>query len=221
MVDIIQNLEREIRKSKYANNLARLSEDAGLRSGYLTKLFSTHKKSPPNPSAIGPGFFNIIKICDLIEITPNDLYLENTGDPSTIDAMLNRYEYGGQTLEAFEDVMDILDVYKQPSQGDKTLTLHHLGENSLASREFRRHDINLDMEKWQRFINLFKYLDFRSKVMNAYKNIETTKMALSHEMLNLPIPQRRARIKVEYFRLLLAVKNVKGQNFIICYSKEI
>ncbi len=221
MVDIIENLEREIRKSKYANNLTRLSEDAGLRSGYLTKLFSTHKKSEPNPSAIGPGFFNIIKICELINITPNDLSGHNSDDPHTIDAMLDKYDYGGQRLEAFEDVMEIIDVYKQPLQDEKTLTLHHLGINSLVSEEFKKSGINLDKEKWQRFINLFKYLDFRSKIMNAYKDIEDTKIAISHEMLNLPIPQKRTRIKVEYFRLLLSVKNFKGQKFVICYSKEI
>ncbi len=221
MVDIIDNLEREIRKSKYANNLTRLSEDAGLRSGYLTKLFSTHKNSTPNPAAIGPGFFNIKKICDLIGITPNDLSGHNVDNPHTIDAMLNRYEYGGKRLEAFEDVMEILDIYRQPSPEDKTLSLYHLGENSLVSREFKKHDINLDIEKWQRFINLFKYLDFRSKIMNAYKDVEKTEIMVSQERLNLPIPQRRRRIKVEYFRLLLSVKNYKGQKFVISYSKEI
>ncbi len=169
--------------------------------------------NPPNSDnhkTHGPGAFALARACRKLGTSPNAMlgFRDRTG--WTVNDAIARYESGGGSLEAFSEMLDFVDVYKQPAEGDKRIVITHLGKKSLASR------LTGVRVKWIFQLTMDGFMDqvVRKKILEAYIATGSQKVALSIESLTSPV-------QIRYQRLLLSVTDKNDEKLVLNYSSEI
>lgn len=232
-------LLRAIEKSSYKNSFRKLSREADLSTNFVSNLLNKE-----NDTRVGPGFYSICRLCEVLGITPN--YLAGLEEPRisaapqspedllvlrtleaahsmtvsgnstpTIDSLMKLFALSGGRIEAFSSVIDYCDLYFEPKEDDEHLRVKEMGKNSLSSLTLGCRDTDV----LQAALKNVEDSEFKALLMNDYKRASKDGVLLSSEELAVQMPNKPRRIKIDYTRLLLKLRNAQGETSILTFAR--
>jgi transcriptional regulator with XRE-family HTH domain len=243
MKQFLHRLKTAIDNSEYKENLRQLSLKCELSPNRISNLLNDEQMSV---SKVGPGFFTICRICEALDITPNylagldalrisrpDPLSENVDlaalqaleaakasiisgkSPPTVDQLMRLYAKGGGRIEAFSRVSDYFDVYLNPGEDGDRMIVHQVGVKSLASVTLAEKTA----EVLQTALDSIDNESFSTRLLNDYKRAGKIGILLTNEELNVTMPNKPLRVKIDYTRLLLRLTDADGRSYIMNYSR--
>lgn len=234
-----QRLRQLIRESGLKDS--DVSKQVGRGTAYISNMINTEAD---------PGFSVIIRICDLFDVTPDYFIgresrseiseiidqnvlethaemlvqisltqarkrlLNRTPHPS-LDEVMNWWHRNRQSYDHNEAIAAFFDVYLPPDQSGLPRIVA-VGRESLATR-------SIGVQSVEKLRTVYQDLgpDHLKGIVDAHLEAHEQKNPLlTVENINIVLPDKR-RLTIDYKRLLLSVRTVKGDQFVINYSSPI
>jgi hypothetical protein len=241
MNDLRARLKAAIDTSKYRNSARSLSIDANLGERTIANMLANEAT---DISKSGPGIFSMARVADCLGIsldwlvgreTPNltptdgerefNLALErftatSAGQftqgnrPPTPQAMMRLHVRGGGQLGAFEKVLKYCDRYQCLDPTADRVSVLSVGEQSLASITMGASDPAL----LQIALNTVPDDSLRKKLINDHQETQRRGSLCTIEELNVQMPNKPIRVKMDYIRVLLLVSDETGSKSILAFA---
>jgi transcriptional regulator with XRE-family HTH domain len=229
---------------KFAGNRAKLSRAIGMSPNYVSTMLST-KASPSWDIAVriaqelkvslsymagasddafdmarlseqGPITDQALQFFDQIAGRLRQAAVMRGEEPALDDLMMIWYRYGKQ-LSGFDGVSQWFDLYGAPQPNDTSLRVLAMGSRSLAARTLGR----ADAKSLQYALSEVPDMGLRQRLVSAYRRAAEEGPVLSEEFLDVLAPGHAEKIRLDYMRLLLPVRDADGDLAIISYSKPL
>lgn len=240
MSEFHQRLDRAIQISGLSYR--ELSIRIGVGEAYITNLL--RKQSDP-------GFGTTQKICQVLGISLNELagmgekveiastrfeeadidriaqgvYSRlatetwiNTfpqGQRPSIDDVLNWWINQNGVLHNFDQISEYVDLFTPPTETSQMITPHKLGATSLVSMAF-------GIDNNEKLHKILETLDEsqNERILISHRETSLGRPVLSVETLDVGIAEK-GRVKVQYKRILLPVRDLSGRSFILNYAQPL
>ena len=244
MNDFRARLRAAIEASGYRRSLRSLSLDAALGEKTIANML---QNDTIDTSKTGPGIFSMARVADQLGVSLDWLagregpenfgaqgeqefaltiarfaaasagQFTSEGRPPSPQAMLRLYARSGGRLEAFEKTLKYCDRYHCPEPGAKSASVKHVGAESLAAITMGTND------KTVLQIALATVADeqFRKKLVDDHQETMRRGCLCTVEELNIQMPNRPVRVKMDYIRVLLMVTDRNGDQEILAYASLI
>jgi hypothetical protein len=244
MSDFRERLKAAISSSKYNGSARALSIDAGLGERSIANMLGN---TAMDDSKSGPGLFSMARVADCLGISLDWLAGRDLATPSisegdkqfnmslarfsttsagqftqgnqppTPQAMLRLYVRGGGQLEAFSKVIQYCDRYHCPDPDTDAVSVLAVGESSLASLTMGASDPSI----LQIALNTVPDPVFRAKLINDHQETMRRGSLCTVEELNVQMPNKPVRVKMDYIRVLLHVSDRNGHQSILAFAAHI
>lgn len=236
-----EKLSAALEASKF--NKRSLSLAAGLGERTIANLLNSEDV---DTTATGPGLFSMARVCDELDISLDwlagrqeamrglkaaeiDLALtiqrfksatpHDTEDGAVISPsyMMRQFVRSGGMLEGFRDVLSYCDRYAPPNTTDEPVKLIAQGANSLSA--ITMGGCNRDVR--QMALNAAASNELRKQLLRDHIEAKERGCLTTVESLNIQMPNRPIRTKMDYTRVILNVENDDGERENLVYSSLI
>lgn len=241
MNDFRQRLKAAMDKSKYRNSARSLSLAADLGERTVANMLSNEAI---DSSKTGPGLFSMSRVANLLgvsldwlagrdDLTPPmtegdkqfSLAMErfaatSSGQftqgnrPPNPQAMQRLYVRSGGRLEAFESVLKYCDRYNCLEPDAKSVSVKAVGQESLAALTMGSNDAGV----LQIALSTVPDEAFRKRLVDDHLETQRRGCLCTVETLDVQMPNKPVRVKMDYIRVLLHVADSSGKAEILSYS---
>ncbi len=186
----------------------------------------------------GPGFFGLVKICQVLHVTTDYLagvekwsksnptttlnavnFLDSIAaghSPPTIKSLMHAYVRSGHRLEAFSSFMDYCDVYGLPTSEDRRVTVHSVGKKSLSALRMGENNHVILQDAYDQASPEFQEQIFSSHLRAYQAGITVEPDSIDQVMENRPV-----HVKIDYIRVAMRLKDASGQEYIVIFCELI
>ncbi|WP_368999701.1 hypothetical protein [Pseudophaeobacter sp. C1-32P7] len=133
--------------------------------------------------------------------------------PPTPQAMMRTYVRTGGMLEGFEHLLKYCDRYHCVSSGDDCLSVKAVGRKSLAGVTMGTNDASV----LQLALNTAPNEGFRAKLIADHLEAQSRGCLCTVEELDIQMPNKPVRVKMDYIRTLLHVTDATGSSEVLSY----
>ncbi len=241
MIGFRGRLERAISgNSEYKNNVWKLSEDAGLGTKTVYNILNDDRL---DTSKTGPGFFGISRVANLLGVSLDGLagmsqhsistpdnnlqtalsqhaletiasQMNDGSDNLSADFLLRIYAKSGGRIEAFSKYFDRCDQYLPPAMEDHYSRVKIVGTKSLSAITMGTPSQPLLQEALKNMGDK----DLQARVIQDYRNAMQRGTLVTVETLDIQMPNHPVRVKMDFIRVLLAVKDAASNQTLLNFS---
>jgi hypothetical protein len=233
-----ERLKAAIDKSKYKGSYRALSIEAGLGERTIANLIA---KSDLDISRNGPGLFAMSRVADCLDVSLDYLagrqssqadglrnsimriaggargQLVEEGLAPTPDALQRLYVRSGGLLSAFEPVLQFCDRYELVPPDAGHVSVISVGKESLAAITMG----SKDRDALQKALSDVPDPAFREKLVKDHNEAQQRGCLTTVERLDVQMPNRPVRVRMDYIRVLMCVEGQNGNREILAYASLI
>ena len=230
--------------SKYAGNRAKLSRELGMSGNYVSTILST-ESNPNFDIAVKMAHELEVSLAylagstaqpfDLSELSSDGPITDRAmqffdqiagslrqaavlrGEEPTIDDLMTRWYRYDKRLTGFDVIQEWFDLYEAPARDDVRLKVRRMGGSSLAARTLGK----ADLKSLQYALDEVPDHALRAHLMESYRRAAEGHPVLTEEYLDILAPGHAEKIRLDYLRLLLPVRDPADAALIISYSKPL
>lgn len=222
----------------YKDNVWKLSTDAGLGRKTVYNILNDTKL---DVSTTGPGLFGMARVARLLGTSLDHLagnappitsgshsssLLEHAAhtiltqsspekpEELSSDQLLRLHAKSGGRIEAFTHFLSRCDQYFTPEPTDTYTRVMQVGENSLSAITMGSADINT----LQDALIHMEDKSLQARVLSDYRQATQRGTLATLETLDIPMPNKPVKVKMDFVRTLLSVSDAKGNNTILNFS---
>jgi len=226
----------------YKNDVWRLSTDAGLGRKTVYNILNDCKLDSTQK---GPGLFGMARVAELLNTSLDHLagiappaaitaskgkatnsLLEHAtetlnaqsapkrNDELSADRLLRIHAKSGGRIEAFEAYLHRCDQYHPPKKNDSFTKVKAVGEKSLAAITMGSPNTHILQEALEHMQDK----ELQAKVLDDYRRTIENGTFVSLEALDIPMPNRPVKVKMEFIRVLLSVHDAEGDHTLLNFS---
>lgn len=222
----------------YRDDVWKLSTDAGLGRKTVYNILHDPKL---DISTKGPGIFGMARVARLLGTTLDHLagnappitsggrassLLEHAAqtiaaqasperaEELTSDRLLRLHAKSGGRIEAFSPFLSRCDQYHQPTPSDEFTRVKEVGEKSLSAITMGSSDV----QTLQDALTHMQDKELQIRVLNDYRQAAQRGTLATLESLDIPMPNKPVKVKMDFVRTLLSVRDADGNNTILNFS---
>ena len=220
----------------YQGKIQRLAGDAGLGEKTLYNMLNDERLDRSNT---GPGLFAMSRVANLLgtsldhlagsappSITPPqrpDLKghvaaaidaQATTRDALSVDALLKTHVRSGGHLEAFLPWIETCDQYAPCSPTDSGIRVLRVGKSSLAALTMQTSEV----DALQTALSSVQDDELKAKWITDYSLATDRGSLVSSETLDVQMPNKPVRVRMDFLRTLLRVSDSEGATSILNFS---
>ncbi|WP_238368260.1 hypothetical protein [Mesobacterium pallidum] len=140
--------------------------------------------------------------------------IEGLHENLTADGLLRLHAKSGARIEAFADFLDRADRYNVPTYEDGGLHVIEVGARSLSALTMGENNL----ETLQQALDLVTDDGLRRRWVTDYAMAGHRGTLVTLEALDVQMPNKPVRVRIEFVRTLLCVQDVTGNRSILNFS---
>lgn len=226
-----ERLSDAFERSDFKSHRA-LSQAAGLGDSRVHRII----KGQFDDSKDGPGFFNVVRLCQQLSVTPDyfagvqkwgsseadtdesasifiERFTQQGNRPSTKE-VARRYVRGGARVEAFTDLKDYYDLYEPPHE--QTIKVIHVGSKSLAGQRIGGSNPALLQACFDQAPDSLK-----AKIYDAQVKAFAAGYVCEPDYINEMYEPLPMQVKIDYLRSSMRVADADGREFLLLFAELI
>jgi len=226
---------------KYRGRVYQLALDANLGRKSLYNMLRDQRL---DTSKTGPGLFAMSRVANLLETSLDDLVgpprifasgqeanahkhliadhvvrtLNSQGslsvDRLSVDILLRLHMKSGGRIEAFEPYMSYCDQYFAPTEEASRIVVQRVGNQSLAAITMGQ----ASCETLQIALDNVEAPELRQRWLRDYREALNRGTLVTLESLDVQMPNRPIRVKIDFMRCLLGVQDQAGEHSLLNFS---
>lgn len=228
---------------EYRGNTSALARDAGMGRTSISNMLNDERVAN---SRTGPGLFNMARVAGLLGVSLDHLAGLDDGTlvaadrggrmplathlieaiaaqvpmtrerPST-DALLRLHFKSGGRIEAFENILEHCDQYYPPKPTDTSLRVKHVGRRSLSALTMGEPSVAL----LQGALDKAQDDELRENWLRDYTSAANGTPQSTLESLDVQMENHPIRVKMDFIRTLLGVRNQAGETTVLNFCQII
>ena len=228
-----ERFSRAYEHSDFSSHRA-LSMASGWSPARINQILAGHF----DDSATGPGFFGVVRACEQLGITPdylagierwrehrpeitmNALSLVNSVsgemDRPNIAELIRLYVRSGQRLEAFSNHLDHCDIYEEPDNENRRVTVRSVGNKSLSSLRMGVPNAAVLQEAYDRASS-----EFQEKIFSSHERAFLLGMTVEPDAIDERMENRPVHVKIDYSRVAMKLTDKDGINCLLVFCELI
>lgn len=229
---------RERFQKAYDNSSFTSYRSLSLASGWTASRIHSILTGNFDDSVHGPGFFGVARTCQQLGVTPDYLAginkwqmskpsddlnaltfvssLKQANTAPSIKELMRLYVRSGKRLEAFTDYIDRCDIYEEPIQENRSVTVRSVGKRSLAALRMGEANPLILQEAYDTASAEFREQIFKSHERALQRGITVEPDAIDQVMSNKPV-----HVKIDYIRVAMHLSDASGKGCILIYCELI